>query len=107
MTLILSLIAAGGWCGALVFGVLWLRAARPKVYLSHGEAIAKRVTMLRKGAFRLMEESDRQAVNGYLHSAKIQREHAEELFAEADRLDPPVPPGGEPGRLSLVKDGEP
>jgi hypothetical protein len=106
-------LAVSGWAGTFFFCVLWRCDPRAKspvstfVYLTSGDVVSKRVQLLRKTGLALLEEGARDFKNGYTRSAKLEEDKGRAMLAEADQLDPPVPPGGAPGHLSLVKGDDP
>ena len=102
MDWIIALCTGGAFASGLVLGLL-CGPRRPR-YLSQSEALAERLTLLRKEGSALLRQSVTHNRNGYPWQAKPCEEQSRRLFEEADRLDPPVPSGGEPGRLSLVKE---
>jgi hypothetical protein len=101
LEIILTILAGSGWAAVILQAVLASRK-RETSYPSHADTITKRVTLLRSQGMELLESSALNTLRGYPATATQQRIESDRMFAEADRLDPPVPPGGGPGRLSLV-----
>ena len=100
---LLAVVAAAGWGSAIA---LFFTKRVTSTYLSQPEALTRRVTFLRKEGLNMLEESARSLYQGLPATSAFWSAESERMFAEADRLDPPVPPGGEPGRLSLVVDND-
>lgn len=99
---VMAILAVGGW-GSTIALFLMTRG-KSSSYVSQAEALTQRVTFLRTEGLNMLNESTRSLYQGCPVTSANQKAESERMFAEADRLDPPVPPGGEPGRLSLVVD---
>lgn len=101
LEIILTILAASGWSATIL---LLRRRAELPTYPAHAHAEARmqRVAFLRRRAMELLECSVDNTRGGYPYIAQNQRIESDRMFAEADALDPPVPPGGAPGRLSPV-----
>jgi hypothetical protein len=92
-----------GWMAAITFLSLWLSARSGKhAYLTSGEARQQQTTLLRREGLRLLESAAWHELHECSATAHALSVKAHAMLAEADQLDPPVPPGGEPGRLSLI-----
>lgn len=96
---------AYGVLGLGTFGLGFLLGRWTKTdSLSQSETLTKKITILRKEGLSFLENSLWHYNHGYLALARDMENQSKRMLAEADRLDPPVSSGGEPGRLSLVKD---